>query len=53
VPHVNEFDPTAAQRSKDRPSVAAVDSKQIFHVLGLEHAGDQGTAIYFHRRSLA
>jgi hypothetical protein len=39
VAHVDEFDAMVAQRSKDRPGMAAIDRKQVFYTLRLEHPG--------------
>ena len=49
--HVDEFDAVLAQRHQNRPSVAAVDRKQVLDALRLQDACNQGTAIDLSPRS--
>src|SRR5277367_3767989 len=38
MPHMHKFDAMIAQRSQNRPSMAAIDRKQVFDALRSEHA---------------
>ena len=47
MPHMYKFDAMIAQRSQNRPSMAAIDRKQVFDALRSEHARNERAAIDF------